>query len=158
MQRDCALRIADRGRLTSFFVEYKKGNQSLFECTESITKAEVGMPLHRFRKQYEQLSHFEKGRIIGPMEAGWSARRVARQLGHSDCVVRMCWDHLVREMSFTRRPGPGCSRQTSHREDSHIVRNAHVQPTASSAAIQAQVAPSLWSSQTMRRRLAEENL
>ncbi|GFS56021.1 transposable element Tcb1 transposase [Trichonephila clavipes] len=25
------------------------------------------------------------------MEAEWSARRVARQLGHSDCIVRRCW-------------------------------------------------------------------
>ncbi|GFX13069.1 transposable element Tcb2 transposase [Trichonephila clavipes] len=54
------------------------------------------------------------------MAAGWSVRRVARQLGRSDCV-----------------------------------------PTASSAAIQAQVAPSLGapvSSQTIRRRLAEGHL
>ncbi|GFV76963.1 transposable element Tcb1 transposase [Trichonephila clavipes] len=33
------------------------------------------MPLRRFRSQYEQLSQFERGRIIGMMEAGWSARR-----------------------------------------------------------------------------------
>ncbi|GFU93358.1 transposable element Tcb1 transposase [Trichonephila clavipes] len=46
-------------------------------------------------------------------------------------------------MSFTRRPGSGHPRQTSCREDRHIIRNAHVQPTASSATIQAQVAPSL---------------
>ncbi|GFX04004.1 transposable element Tcb2 transposase [Trichonephila clavipes] len=45
------------------------------------------MPLCRFRKQYEQLSLFERGRIIGMMEAGWSAKRVARQLGCSDCVI-----------------------------------------------------------------------
>ncbi|GFV96359.1 transposable element Tcb2 transposase [Trichonephila clavipes] len=67
------------------------------------------------------------------MEAGWSARRVARQLGRSDCV-------------------------TSHREDLPIIRNAPVQPTASSSAIQTQVAPSLGapvSSRTIRRRLAE---
>ncbi|GFT29719.1 transposable element Tcb2 transposase [Trichonephila clavipes] len=54
------------------------------------------------------------------MEAGWSTRRVACQLGRSDCV-----------------------------------------PTASSAAIQAQVAPSLRApvySRTMRRRLAEGHL
>ncbi|GFU55622.1 uncharacterized protein TNCV_3193201 [Trichonephila clavipes] len=44
------------------------------------------MPLHRFRRQYEQLSQFERGTIIGMMEARWSARRVARQLGHSHCV------------------------------------------------------------------------
>ncbi|GFX37664.1 transposable element Tcb1 transposase [Trichonephila clavipes] len=41
-------------------------------------------------------------------------------------------------MSFTRRPGSGCPRQTSHRDDRYIVRNARVQPTALSAAIQAQ--------------------
>ncbi|GFW41697.1 transposable element Tcb2 transposase [Trichonephila clavipes] len=70
------------------------------------------------------------------MEAGWLARRVARQLGGSDCV-------------------------TSRREDRHIVRNARAQPTASSASIQAQVAPSLGSpvsSRTIRSRLAEGHL
>ncbi|GFW12089.1 uncharacterized protein TNCV_4531541 [Trichonephila clavipes] len=71
------------------------------------------------------------------MEAGWSARRVTRQLGRSDCVVRRCWDQWILEISFTRRRDLGRPRQTSHREDRHIVRNAHVQPTASSAAIQA---------------------
>ncbi|GFX77712.1 transposable element Tcb2 transposase [Trichonephila clavipes] len=64
-------------------------------------------------------------------------------------------------MSFTRKPGPGLPRQTSHREDGHIVRNARVQPTASFAAIQAQVALSLGvsvSSRKIRRRLAEGHL
>ncbi|GFS81253.1 transposable element Tcb2 transposase [Trichonephila clavipes] len=64
-------------------------------------------------------------------------------------------------MSFTRRSGSGRPRQTSRREDHHIVRNARVQPSASSAAIQAQVAPSLGapvSSQTIRRRLAKGHL
>ncbi|GFT09404.1 transposable element Tcb2 transposase [Trichonephila clavipes] len=95
------------------------------------------------------------------MEAGWSATRVARQLGRSDSVVRRCCDQWIQEMLFTRRPGSGRPRRTSRREDRHIVRNARVQPTASSAAIQAQVAPSLSapvSSRTIRRRLAEEHL
>ncbi|GFX14834.1 transposable element Tcb2 transposase [Trichonephila clavipes] len=64
-------------------------------------------------------------------------------------------------MSFTRRPGSGRPRQTSRREDHHIVRNARVHATASSAALQAQVAPSLGalvSSRTMRRRLDEGHL
>ncbi|GFT02492.1 transposable element Tcb1 transposase [Trichonephila clavipes] len=47
------------------------------------------MPLHHFRRQYEQLSQFERGKIIGMMEAGWSTRRVFHQLGCSDCV----WCH-----------------------------------------------------------------
>ncbi|GFS59539.1 uncharacterized protein TNCV_3726311 [Trichonephila clavipes] len=75
------------------------------------------------------------------MEARYSARRVARHLDHFDCVVRRCWDRWIKEMSFTRRPGSGRPRQTSRREDWHIIR---ILPTASSAAIQAQVAPSLY--------------
>ncbi|GFU29677.1 transposable element Tcb2 transposase [Trichonephila clavipes] len=52
-------------------------------------------------------------------------------------------------------------RQTSRREDHHIIRNACVQRTASSAAIQEQVVPSLGapvSSRTIRKRLAEGHL
>ncbi|GFW20967.1 transposable element Tcb2 transposase [Trichonephila clavipes] len=45
------------------------------------------------------------------MKAGWSARRVARPLGRSDCVVRRCLDQWIQEMSFTRRPGSGRLRQ-----------------------------------------------
>ncbi|GFW78217.1 uncharacterized protein TNCV_136861 [Trichonephila clavipes] len=92
------------------------------------------------------------------MEAVWSARLKSRQLGHSDCVVRRCWNRWIREMSFTQRPGSGRPRQTSIREDRDIVRNACVQPTASSVAVKAKVAPSLGtavSSRTIRRRLAE---
>ncbi|GFV98493.1 transposable element Tcb2 transposase [Trichonephila clavipes] len=64
-------------------------------------------------------------------------------------------------MSFTRRQGSRRLRQTSCREDRHIVRNARVQPTASVAAIQAQIAPSLGApvfSRTIRRRLAKGHL
>ncbi|GFX14612.1 transposable element Tcb2 transposase [Trichonephila clavipes] len=64
-------------------------------------------------------------------------------------------------MSFTRRPGSGCPRQTCRREDLYIVRNARTQPTALLAAIEAQVAPSLGalvSSRTIRRRLTVGNM
>ncbi|GFV92665.1 transposable element Tcb2 transposase [Trichonephila clavipes] len=80
--------------------------------TSDRERAEVDMPLRHFRKQHEQLSQFERVRIIGMMEAGWSAKRVARQLGCSDCVVRRCSDQWIREMSFTRRPDSGRTRQT----------------------------------------------
>ncbi|GFW08200.1 hypothetical protein TNCV_956311 [Trichonephila clavipes] len=58
-------------------------------------------------------------------------------------------------MSFTR------PQQKSRLEDHHSVRNARIQPTASSAAIQTQVALSLGApvfSRTIRRRLAEGHL
>ncbi|GFX16630.1 transposable element Tcb2 transposase [Trichonephila clavipes] len=64
------------------------------------------------------------------MEAGWSARRVARQIGHFDCIVRRCWDQWIREMSFTRRPGLAHPQQTSGREDRHISGRAQGDWTA----------------------------
>ncbi|GFW89943.1 hypothetical protein TNCV_864731 [Trichonephila clavipes] len=41
------------------------------------------MPLLHHRRQYEQLLESERGKIIRMMEAGWSSRQVARQVGHS---------------------------------------------------------------------------
>ncbi|GFX87866.1 transposable element Tcb2 transposase [Trichonephila clavipes] len=119
------------------------------------------MPLRRFQRQYEQLTQFERRRIICMMEAEWSTRRVARQLDHSDCVVRSCWDQWIPEISFTQRPGSGRLRQTSRREDHNVVRNAHVQPTATSATIQEHVALSVGtpvSSRTIRSHLAKGHL
>ncbi|GFV49326.1 uncharacterized protein TNCV_3630121 [Trichonephila clavipes] len=44
------------------------------------------MKIHLFgiRLHYEQLSEFERGRIIGLKEAGWANRRIARHMGGSD--------------------------------------------------------------------------
>ncbi|GFU82207.1 transposable element Tcb2 transposase [Trichonephila clavipes] len=64
-------------------------------------------------------------------------------------------------MSFIRRPDSRRPQQTSRREDHHIVRNARLQPTASSAIIQTQVEPSIGTSMCSRaiqRRLAEGHL
>ncbi|GFX80168.1 uncharacterized protein TNCV_2108121 [Trichonephila clavipes] len=48
------------------------------------------MPLCRFRRQYEQLSQFERGRIIGMMEAGWSVSDESRfNLSSDDNHVRV---------------------------------------------------------------------
>ncbi|GFX86323.1 transposable element Tcb2 transposase [Trichonephila clavipes] len=93
-------------------------------------RAEADIPLRRFRRKHEQLSHLERRKIIGMMEAGWSARREPRQLDRSDCVMRRCWDQWIREMTFTRRAGSGHPRQISCRAECNIVRNGHAQPTA----------------------------
>ncbi|GFW54719.1 HTH_Tnp_Tc3_2 domain-containing protein [Trichonephila clavipes] len=76
-----------------------------------------------------------------------------------DCALRMAG--RGRLTSFSVEYKTGRPRQTSRRENHHIARNARVQPTASSAAIQAQIASSLGapvSSRTIRRRLAEGHL
>ncbi|GFW86715.1 uncharacterized protein TNCV_2808701 [Trichonephila clavipes] len=78
------------------------------------------------------------------MEAGCSARRVVRQLGCSDYVVKRCRDQWIRMISFTRRPGSGhpltdhCSRRTPILKEMHLYSRLLHRPS-----IQVQVAPSM---------------
>ncbi|GFY08520.1 hypothetical protein TNCV_809531 [Trichonephila clavipes] len=68
-------------------------------------------------------------------------------------LLRWLWGILLTIIAHPK-PDSGRSRHISRREDRHVVRNARVQPNASSAAIQAQVEPSLGapvSSRTIRR-------
>ncbi|GFV33392.1 HTH_38 domain-containing protein [Trichonephila clavipes] len=65
------------------------------------------MPLRRNRRQYEQLTDFDRGRIIGLREAGWSNRRIGRHLGRSDMVVALCWQQWITEGRVYRRGGSG---------------------------------------------------
>ncbi|GFU11807.1 HTH_38 domain-containing protein [Trichonephila clavipes] len=48
---------------------------------------------------------FDRGRIIGLREAGWSNRRIGRHLGRSDMVVARCWQQWITEGRVYRRGG-----------------------------------------------------
>ncbi|GFW51173.1 transposable element Tcb2 transposase [Trichonephila clavipes] len=91
----------------------------------------------------------------------WNARLEALNTSDNSLWEAQRFLKNKRSQIPTLNCATGRPRQTSRREDHHIIRNARVQPTASSAAIQAQVAPSLGapvSSRTVRRRLAERHL
>ncbi|GFW28761.1 HTH_Tnp_Tc3_2 domain-containing protein [Trichonephila clavipes] len=49
----------------------------------------------RIQAHYEQLSEFEKGRIIGLKEAGWANQRIAPYMGRSNVAIRRCWQEWV---------------------------------------------------------------
>ncbi|GFT35828.1 HTH_38 domain-containing protein [Trichonephila clavipes] len=119
------------------------------------------MPLRRNRRQYEQLTDFDRGRIIGLKEAGWSNRRIGRHLGRSDMVVARCWQQWITEGRVYRRGGSGRPRNTNDREDRAIRRVATSAPTTSLASIQRHLPPSrhpVPSRETIRRRLTEVGL
>ncbi|GFU13170.1 HTH_Tnp_Tc3_2 domain-containing protein [Trichonephila clavipes] len=119
------------------------------------------MPLRRLRRQYEQLTDFDRGRIIGLREAGWSNRRIGRPLGRSDMVVARCWQQWITEGRVYRRGGSGRPRNTNDREDRAIRRVATSAPTTSLASIQRHLPPSrhpVPSRETIRRRLTEVGL
>ncbi|GFU87197.1 uncharacterized protein TNCV_1059091 [Trichonephila clavipes] len=99
------------------------------------------MHLRRNRRQYEQLTDFDRGRIIGLREAGWSNRRIGRHLGRSDMVVARCWQQWITEGRVYRRGGSGRPRNTNDREDRAIRRVATSAPTTSLASIQRHLPP-----------------
>ncbi|GFV41193.1 hypothetical protein TNCV_2979471 [Trichonephila clavipes] len=49
------------------------------------------MPRRRIRAHYEQLSEFERGRIIGLKEAGWANWRIARYMRRSGETIKRYW-------------------------------------------------------------------
>ena len=65
------------------------------------------MPLRRVPTPVEQLKPFERGRIVGLREAGWTYRRIVAHVGHNVSVVSRCFQHWSVEHSHTRRPGSG---------------------------------------------------
>ncbi|GFT36726.1 uncharacterized protein TNCV_329181 [Trichonephila clavipes] len=97
------------------------------------------MPGKRARRHFPQLSKFERGLIIGMKTAGWSTRRVARQVDRSECAVRNCWEQWTREGIHARKTGSGTNRKTTRREDRRIVRQALVDPTVTRSTIRADV-------------------
>ena len=50
-------------------------------------KASASMPRRRERAQYEQVSAFERGRMVGLREAGLSYLEIAARKGHAATTV-----------------------------------------------------------------------
>ncbi|GFU85544.1 hypothetical protein TNCV_2860591 [Trichonephila clavipes] len=77
MLRDSTLDAAGTEHLKLFSVEYETGNQkSLFVCAAQFTREELRYKCHYaiFEDNMGSCHILGGGRIIGMMEAGWSAR------------------------------------------------------------------------------------
>ncbi|GFV73847.1 uncharacterized protein TNCV_1592521 [Trichonephila clavipes] len=79
------------------------------------------MPGKSARRNFSQLSEFERDLIIGMKTAGWYTRHVTRQVDRSECAVRNCWEQWTREGTHARKTGSGANRKTTRREDQRIV-------------------------------------
>ncbi|GFX82305.1 transposable element Tc1 transposase [Trichonephila clavipes] len=115
------------------------------------------MPGKRARRNFSQLSEFERGLIIGMKTAGWSTCRFAGQVDRSECAVRDCWEQWTREGTHARKTGSGATRKTTRREDRRIVRRSLVDPTVTRSTIRADVGVAIVP-QTISRHFAEANL
>ncbi|GFW85868.1 transposable element Tc1 transposase [Trichonephila clavipes] len=115
------------------------------------------MPGKRARRHFSQLKKFERGLIIGMKTVGWSTRRIAGQVDHSERAVRNCWEQWTREGTHARKTGSGATRKTTRIEDPRIVRQALKDPTVTRSTIRPVVGVAI-APQTIYRHLAEANL
>ncbi|GFU85591.1 transposable element Tc1 transposase [Trichonephila clavipes] len=63
---------------------------------------------------YEELSEFERGRIIGQREGGWANRRIAGHMDRRNEAFRRCWQEWVDNGIFQRHAGPLWSSLEAH--------------------------------------------
>ncbi|GFW60925.1 HTH_Tnp_Tc3_2 domain-containing protein [Trichonephila clavipes] len=65
------------------------------------------MPRRMIRTHYEQLSEFERGRIIALKEPGWANQRIAHHMSRSDVAIRRRWKEWVDNGRFQRHDRSG---------------------------------------------------
>lgn len=119
------------------------------------------MPRRRERMQYQHVSEFERGRMIGLRETGLSYRDIAARTGHAATTVMRVWNQWIEEGRTQRRAGTGPHNVTTARDDRHLVRMAVTDRTASSTVLARRWSTATgvnMSASTVRRRLLRAGL
>ena len=124
-------------------------------------KASAGIPRRRERMQYQQVSSFERGRMIGLQEAGLSYRDIAACTGHAATTVMIVWNQWREEGRTQRRAGTGPRNVTRARDDRHLVCVAVTDRTASCTVLRRRSSTATglnMSASTVRRHLLKAEL
>ncbi|GFU54219.1 transposable element Tcb2 transposase [Trichonephila clavipes] len=119
------------------------------------------MPCRRKGAKFEQISEFERGKIVGLREAGLSYRAVAARVQHISSTIMRVSKQWTDEGRTARKSGSGARNVTSAPDDRRLVRMAQTDRTASSRQLAVQ-----WSTATgvslcassIRRRLLQRGL
>ncbi|GFT62858.1 uncharacterized protein TNCV_1606841 [Trichonephila clavipes] len=80
------------------------------------------MPPRRNKEKFQQLTEFERGRIIGLREGGFLLYHAigARVQRNSSTLMRV-WNQWTDEHRTTRKTGSGRRKVTSGRDDRHLL-------------------------------------
>ncbi|GBL79541.1 Dopamine beta-hydroxylase [Araneus ventricosus] len=85
------------------------------------------------------LTEFERGRVIGLREGGFSFRDISERLGRNVSIVHDCWQQWSRVGTASRRPCSGRPCGITEREDRHVRYMVVAHRTVSAAKIRAAV-------------------
>ncbi|GFS92740.1 uncharacterized protein TNCV_1161581 [Trichonephila clavipes] len=95
------------------------------------------MLLRRRRSHYKKLTQFERGRVVGLREGGFSFRDITERLGLNVSTVHDCWEQWSRDGTSSRRPGSKRPCGTTERVVRRMWRTAVVHRNACVAEIRA---------------------
>ena len=115
------------------------------------------MPRRHERTQYQQVSAFERGRMVGLREAGLSCHGIAARTGHAVTTVMRVWNQWREDGRTQRR----ARNVTTTRNDHHLVCMAVMDRTTSSTALGQRWSTATGldlSASTVRRRLLRAGL
>ncbi|GFX59050.1 transposable element Tc1 transposase [Trichonephila clavipes] len=101
------------------------------------------MPCRRKGAKFEQISEFERGKIVGLREAGLSYRAVAARVQRNISTIMRVSKQWTDEGRTARKSGSGPRNVTSAQDDRRLVRMVQTDRTASSRQLAAQ-----WSTAT----------
>ncbi|GFV66461.1 transposable element Tc1 transposase [Trichonephila clavipes] len=88
------------------------------------------MPRRRKGAKFEQISEFERGRIVGLREAGLSYRAVAARVQRNGSTITRVSKQWTDEGRTARKSGSGPRNVTSAPDDRRLVRMAQTDRTA----------------------------
>ena len=90
------------------------------------------MPRRYKTVQYQHVSVFEWGRMVGLWEAGLSYLDIVAHTGHAAMTVMHEWNQRREEGHTQRQAGTGPRNMNTAQDDRHLVRMAVMDCTASS--------------------------
>ncbi|GFY06216.1 uncharacterized protein TNCV_2680101 [Trichonephila clavipes] len=90
------------------------------------------MPPRRKKEKFQQLTEFERGRIIGLREGEFSYHAIGARGQRNSSTVMRVWKQWTDEPQTTRKTGCGQRKVTSAHEDRHLFLMAVNDRTASS--------------------------
>lgn len=78
------------------------------------------MPRVRQCGNYRQLSEFDRGRIVGLREGGFSYREIANRLNRNQSTIMRCYQSWTRDGQERRQRGTGGRRRTNEIQDRRL--------------------------------------
>lgn len=119
------------------------------------------MPRRKQRSSFDQVSEFDRGRIVAYRDCGLSFREIGRRVGRNQTTVMRICDRWVQEGTTDRRDRPHRPQCTTSRDDRQIVRMAVTDRSLTSRTISQQIQSVTHhpvSARTIRRRLQQNGL